>query len=334
MQRVTLSKEKVRILSLDGGGVRGWLEAGILAHLEAELAKIMNSPNLRIVDYFDIISGTSTGGLLTGLLCHPKRYSCSEIQALYVEKMKEVFSRSWLQSLGNLNGLEGPKYTADGIDKVTKEIAGTLKLSDITKPILLGTYDLLGIQPMFLSNRAITSNGLAEDFYLADAMRATSSAPTYFPPASITSLSNNKYIFVDGGMTSNSPALTALLLSKKIVHTRPFKTVLVSLGAGDERNIYTIDKLEKAGKLGWVQPLINILIAGQSSLVDWQCAEYFSENKRDSYFRLNPVLSLTSGELDDCSAANMAAMQTDLQAFLSLTTTSVQCDAICRALTH
>ena len=330
MQYPLLARVKVRILALDGGGVRGWLEAGILAQLESRLAQRTGNANLRIVDYFDIISGTSTGGLLTGLLCHPNRYSCIEIQKLYAERMTEVFSRTLLQKLSNPDGLEGPLYSDDGIVNVVKEIAGILKMTDLPKPILLGAYDLSRVKPTFLCNRPL--NGILEDFYLADAMRATSSAPTYFPPAQITSLSNNNYVFVDGGLTANSPSLTALLLAPKLVSTRPYATVLLSLGAGDERNMYSLDKLQKAGKLGWVQPLINILIAGQSSLVDWQCAEIFSGSTRDAYFRLNPVLSLTSGALDDCSATNLANMNTDLQAYLALTTTQVQLDAVCQAL--
>ncbi|KAF7845024.1 patatin-like protein 2 [Senna tora] len=90
----------ITILSIDGGGVRGIIPAILLMHLEAELQKCKKDENVRIADFFDVIAGTSTGGLITAMLTAPNEngrplFSASEIRDFYIKECPNIFHETW-----------------------------------------------------------------------------------------------------------------------------------------------------------------------------------------------------------------------------------------------
>lgn len=331
-----------RVLSLDGGGVRGWFLVSFLVKLEKKLQDQEGNPNLRIQDVFDVFIGTSAGGIIAGLLNLPQRFSAEEIFTFFVQNLNNIFEKSWFSSL---KSLEKPKYSAKGLIKLSSEKVGKLRLSEIKKKLIFTTFDLLTCSPMIISNTYLAiepfkSNTLSqsnnkvnvdnkvtytvEDFCLGDVLLATASAPTYFPPANVVSLSNNKYSFIDGGVIANNPALLGALLNKDE------DTFLLSLGTGDEKKLYETSKIENGGQLDWILPLINILFASASDVTTWQCQSLLGPQ----FIRWNPPLINTSTDLDDISAANLAAMQTDFEKYIRSEKFEQELDKVCRSLSN
>ena len=145
--------EKVRILSLDGGGIRGIVPAYILKYIEEKSQEITKNKNLRIADLFDLIVGTSTGGILscfylvpnssTGKNVPVSKFPAAKALEFYVNKGFAIFNESkrnnWMgfRSLFNAN-----TYSPQKLEQIFDEEFGTLKMHELLKPCLVPTYNL------------------------------------------------------------------------------------------------------------------------------------------------------------------------------------------------
>lgn len=300
-----------KILSLDGGGVRGWLMIALLAKIEKRLQEIKKDPSVRLIDFFDIITGTSVGGILASLLVLPHRPSAAEVRVYFENYVGKIFPNSifsWLWSW------EKPKYSTEPITKFATEMIGLMRLSEIQKTLVLTAYDLKKQRIKLLTNSKVKLSYKdfleqePEDFNLADAVRATASAPTFFAPAEVKSCSGTDYLLIDGGVAANNPSLFSILFAPSLD-----SIYLLSLGSGDESQLYNVNYLVAGGKLAWAMPLINILFNNASDTTDFQCRRILGSNLMNKYHRLNPELKKTSITLDDCSGPNLKAMQSDLE---------------------
>lgn len=174
---------KFRILSIDGGGLRGFLPLQVLKHIE----RLTQAP---ISDSFDLIAGTSTGGLLAAALTLPSledptkpRYTAASMDKLYLEDGKKIFppaksksSKVWR----DIRNIFRPRFPDKGRNEVFDAFFGEKRLTDSLKPILLTAYNLRENDSAFFSTRkAHAYDNL--DFYLKDICKATSAAPTYLP---------------------------------------------------------------------------------------------------------------------------------------------------------
>ena len=129
-----------RILSLDGGGIRGVIPATVLAAMERELGQ-------PIASSFDMIAGTSTGGILALALTIPgadgrPRYSPADIVKMYVDEGPSIFHASPWEKLARLGNLNGPKYGCSGIEGVLKQYFGDARLKDALTDVLITAYEI------------------------------------------------------------------------------------------------------------------------------------------------------------------------------------------------
>lgn len=319
----------MRILSIDGGGIRGIIPGHVLIALEDKLQKFSNNPNLRIADAFDLIAGTSTGGILTCLyLCpdlpgHPDRpkFSAKEAVDLYLEHGDDIFNVSFFRRIGSIGGLAEEKYSADTLEAVLKTYLGDLKLSQLVKPCLITSYDINRREARFFDSADITRKKLgdAKDFCLRDVARATSAAPTYFEPANISSLAGKMYPLVDGGVFANNPAMCACVEAFSLDPTLDVTNLYVlSLGTGEADKPYHYSEAKNWGKLGWVGPVLDIMMSGVSQTVDYQLKMMFqSANCARQYLRLQLDLreynsqnsAQVDGAMDNASESNMCALE-------------------------
>jgi patatin-like phospholipase/acyl hydrolase len=173
----------VRILSIDGGGIRGIIPGLILQRIEEQAG----AP---IADLFDIVAGTSTGGLLAMGLTTPKpgssdrpRYAAKDIVEVYRRRGPEIFHRSRRYRLRSLDGLRRPKYPAQGLQRVLDELFGEARLSESVRQTLVTAYCTERRMPTVLSSAGAVQQR-NPDVICAEAARATAAAPTYFPPSS------------------------------------------------------------------------------------------------------------------------------------------------------
>lgn len=218
-----------RILSLDGGGIRGILTLGILERIEALLRQRHgNDPGFRLCDYFDLIAGTSTGSIVAALLAQGA--SVSEAIELYRRLAATVFTRRWWR-----RGLLLPRYDQRALAHFLRlELGADCRLGDperlrtgllvVTKRIDSGSPWPIGNNPFgrYFNPRANSTSIANRDYLLWEVVRASTAAPTFFAPQWIeigrrqeaagvadTVVRGN---FVDGGVSPhNNPALQAYL---------------------------------------------------------------------------------------------------------------------------
>ncbi|KAG6400666.1 hypothetical protein SASPL_137508 [Salvia splendens] len=200
----------ITILSIDGGGIRGIIPAKILEFLESELQKL-DGEDARIADYFDVIAGTSTGGLMTAMLTAPDAnnrpiYAAKDIAPFYVEHGPKIFPQSGL--LGSMDVLVGPKYNGKYLQELTREILGQTRLHHTLTNVVVPSFDIKLMQPTIFSSYEV-KNLDYKDVLLSDICIATSAAPTYFPPHSFTNVDGLgqcwDFNLIDGGVAANNP---------------------------------------------------------------------------------------------------------------------------------
>jgi patatin-like phospholipase/acyl hydrolase len=180
-----------RILSIDGGGIRGIIPSLVLKYIEEKTQK-------SISELFHMVAGTSTGGILTCALTAPiiegKPRKCSEIIDVYRVRGKDIFEKSFWKGFGSLGGMVDEKYDAKNLEEVLMYYLGEVRLSDVSQDLLVTSYDLHKRKPYFFKSwkargEQLNPNETAaeRDFYLREVARATSAAPTYFEPVKFKS---------------------------------------------------------------------------------------------------------------------------------------------------
>jgi patatin-like phospholipase/acyl hydrolase len=214
LDRLTAQGPK-RILSLDGGGIRGALSVGFLKRIESILRKRSGQPNLVLADYFDLIGGTSTGAIIAAALAIGM--SAEEVEEIYLEFGGKVFSdrsdRVGLPRIGLLRG----RYNAEPLRAKLQEYFGDRTLGDpsirtglciVTKRAdTNSTWPLLN-HP---NGRYYPKN---KEILLRNAVRASTAAPTYFDPEEIDLGGGQSGAFIDGGVSLyNNPALLLFLVA-------------------------------------------------------------------------------------------------------------------------
>ncbi len=270
---------KYRILSLDGGGLRGLISARLIQRLNdyPYIAGWLND--------VDLYAGTSTGGILALGLATGR--SAEEICDLYRERGKRIFDDSIWDDIRDLGKTIGADYSNKGLRSELKATFGNKRLSDIRKKITIPTFDLDNEassptertwKPKIFHNfKGPDSDG---DFLIADVVLYTSSAPTYFPSADG---------YIDGGVYANNPTIVAIAqaVSKR---NRPAERanledlVVLSIGTGVSLNYIKGNTLDW-GYSQWVKPLINILMEGVAGISDYQARQLLAER----YHRLQIV---------------------------------------------
>jgi patatin-like phospholipase/acyl hydrolase len=233
-----------RILSLDGGGIRGALTLGYLKKIETILRTKENNQELLLCDYFDLIGGTSTGSIIAAALAIGK--SVDEIATLYMKLGGEIFGekKKWYNPLQTWQYLKA-KYDYQALEDNLKAIFGTQTMeSEQIKTglcIVAKRADTNSTWPLINHPKGKffdTQLGKNKNIPLWQAVRASSAAPTYFVPQMIDVGDGQKAAFVDGGVSmANNPALTLLMVAT--LKGFPFRwqmntenLTLVSVGTG------------------------------------------------------------------------------------------------------
>jgi len=304
-----------RILSIDGGGIRGIIPGMVVAELEDRLRALTNNPDTHISDYFDFFSGTSTGGILTSILLFPSekdpkrpKFSAREALNIYLEHGESIFAtRKWRRFLSQF-GLLSEIYDGQILEKILFDYFGDTKLSQLIKPCIITAYNIeLRKNHLFRQQKAI-SHGDSRDFYLRDVCRATSAAPTFFSVAEIFSLANTRYVLIDGGLFAHNPSIAALLEVLKTFNTFNINDVhILSLGTGITKNAYNYEDFKKKWAISIGPALVDIMTASSSESNDYFLRQLFrSVNRLDNYIRIEPSnLSSIDPAMDAASKSNI-----------------------------
>ncbi|KAJ0025392.1 hypothetical protein Pint_08824 [Pistacia integerrima] len=278
----------ITILSIDGGGIRGIIPATILAFLESELQK-HDGEEARLADYFDVIAGTSTGGLVTAMLAAPNEqnrplFAAKDIKDFYLTHCPKIFPQD--HRMGEfclcsnilviriscpiiapatklVKSFTGPKYDGKYLHSIVKEKLGDVRLHQTLTNIVIPTFDIRKLQPTIFSSYEVKKHP-SIDALLSDICIATSAAPTYLPAHYFETHDPEgkvrKFDLIDGGVAANNPTLVAISEVTKTI-TRgssdffPIKPtdygrfLVISLGTGSAKTEEKYDA-HKAAKWG------------------------------------------------------------------------------------
>jgi len=298
---------KIRVLAIDGGGIRGVIPARMLVHIEEILRDVSRNETAKISDYFDLIAGTSTGGILTALILSPDPgYSATDMVKLYVDYGAEIFTRSVMTKLIDRNGLFHPLYQHEAIERILEAYLGDLKISELERPCLIPTYNIETGEATFISSIEILKNP-KRDCHVRDVLRATTAAPTYFAPTR-----QKGDAFIDGGMFANNPALCAYVEATKFPSEPQAQDIMIlSLGTGSINRNYPYESAKRWGRMGWVRPALEIYSSAASQTVNHQLEMlYMNKDQEKNYLRIEPNLNNfpVSAAMDNASATNIEAL--------------------------
>jgi patatin-like phospholipase/acyl hydrolase len=319
----------VRILSIDGGGIRGIIPGQVLVALEEILRKKSGKVNSRIADYFDLIAGTGSGGIQACAYLLPDvinasrpKYSAEEVLKLYTERGAEIYDLPLAHRIRTVNGFLDEKYPSGGLEEVLRDYFGETWLSELIKPCLISAYDIKRRKAHFFTRHAAARAG--DDFLARDVARAAGTIPTYFECSFITSRSQVHYPLIGGSLYANNPALCALAEAGAVFSgegsesPEPADMLVLSLGTGYSRKLYPYENAKDWGLAEWSKPMIDISMAASSETVDYQM-QALSERPgaSGSYLRINPQIpDDMSDAIDHAAPENINALR-ELGAYCS-----------------
>lgn len=313
-----------RILSIDGGGIRGILPGQILVALEEKLQRLDESPNARIADYFDLIAGTNTGGILACIYLCPSeknskrpKYSARKAVDLFLERGDEIFDVSFWDKVRSLGIVSDEKYSVSELEEALNIYFGDIRLSKLLKPCLITAYDIRRRKGHFFrSHRAKTNTSY--DFLVKETARATSATPTYFEVARVISYDNTPYPLIDGGVFVNNPALCAYAEARNWKfdesrdRPRAADMMILSLGTGGNDKGFEYKKAKEWSALQWITPIIDIAMSGVDDTIDYPLRQiYYEIGKPDQYLRISPRLYTADSSMDNASLDNLDALRVD-----------------------
>ncbi|RCV31512.1 hypothetical protein SEVIR_6G190000v4 [Setaria viridis] len=326
----------VTVLSIDGGGVRGIIPGTILAFLEEKLQEL-DGPDARIADYFDVIAGTSTGGLVTAMLTAPNKkvdpnrplFAAKDINDFYLKHCPKIFPARSGGPLGLFKSVVlGPKYDGKYLQSIVRDLLGDTKVSEVLQNIVIPTFDIKLLQPTVFS-RYDAKNDASKNALLSDVCISTSAAPTYLPGHQFHTKDKDgkprAFNLIDGGVAANNPTLLAMThVSKQIIlGNKDFfpikpadygKFMVLSLGTGSAKIEEKFDAVEssKWGLLGWIYnkgsaPIIDSFSQASADLVDIHASVLFQAlHSENSYLRIqDDELSGDTSSVDVSTKENL-----------------------------
>ena len=300
----------MKVLCIDGGGIRGLIPALVLAEIERRTGR-------RIADMVDLVAGTSTGGILACALTRPgpdggPLYTADELAAIYVEEGPRIFHRSLLKRIFSVEGWLDERYEDDGLNAALERYLGDARLSGALVDVLVTAYDITDRFAFFFrSARARTDP--AYDFPLVGVTRAGSAAPSYFEPAEVTDVAGTRtYPLIDGGVFAVNPSMCAFADVAAAGRDGELQLML-SLGTGEQTRAYTFEQTRWWGQLEWARPLLDIVFDGVADTTEFIAGTLMG----DRYIRMQTELNIASDDLDDASEENLAALRTEAEQLIA-----------------
>jgi patatin-like phospholipase/acyl hydrolase len=312
--------DMVSILSIDGGGIRGIIPAAFLAAFEKRTGK-------PICELFDIIAGTSTGGILAAALTVPgsggkPKYTVEQVRAAYFEHGGEIFHHSLIRTVTTLGGLIRPIYSPRVLDRMLEQYLGDARLHTTLTEILVTAYDMTSDTPWFFKTSFAKEHrdDPENDPLLSQVVRATAAAPTYFPP-----LAMEGHCLVDGGVFATNPAVCAYAQAR-VMYPGEKEFLVVSLGTGLQIQARSCSEVKNWGILHWAVPISGVMLNSSNATVNYQMRAITGTN----YIHFQVPLAADATGMDDASDANMHML--DDLAQKAVTQESEAIDQVCRML--
>ncbi|WP_264686999.1 patatin-like phospholipase family protein [Wolbachia endosymbiont (group B) of Rhopobota naevana] len=288
---------KKYILSVDGGGIRGIIPAIILAEIEKRARK-------PISQIFDLMAGTSTGGIIVAGLCKKDKpqYSANDLVELYQEYGAYIFKSSFFRR-SILSWINCAQYPHKNIEFILDKYFGEDILKNTLSNVLITSYDIQNNCPFFFKS---WKEG---NIKLKDALRAATAAPTYFVPKYLK-INQKEMVLVDGGVFANNPAACAYASGKRLFPNDDI--LLLSIGTGRTDRSIEYANSKRFGKIGWIKPLIHVMFSSSLDAVNYQLDQVIA----DKYIRIQSQLKIASPDMDNITSKNIKSLQQEAKAMV------------------
>ena len=240
-----------RILSLDGGGIKGIFPAAVLASLERNFLE-----GESIGDYFDLIAGTSTGGILA--LGLGAGLTAEEMLRMYLEEGHRVFPSGERGYMGRARRLLSAQYDRSSLDELLSQKLGEKRLRDSNCRLLIPSTEGRNGEVWVFKTPHHPDYRLDGDERMSSVAAATSAAPTYFIP-----FEQGGYTYLDGGIWANNPTMTALVEALSCFTVRREDIRILSIGCGENPFQITEGQSRKSGMVHW-RGIIDVAMHLQS----------------------------------------------------------------------
>jgi uncharacterized protein len=267
----------MKMLCIDGGGIRGVFAIAILHAIEENYQK-------PVADYFDVIAGTSTGSIIAASVS--MKIPMEKVLQNYKKFGRKIFVRQ--AKVGLFKSVYSDRFLRRYLKKVFKDTM----LSEVKTPILIPAVDVTHGKPYI--HRSVYKAGEKDDLSIElwDAVLSSCSAPVYFPPNNV----RNQFLSIDGGLWANNPSLVCI--TEALHHYK--KTIddikILSIGTGKQTIDFTIQEDKYWGVKQWlpfefpslkVTPkLLDLALHLSSESISYQCEQILKEN----YLRVNKEL--------------------------------------------
>jgi patatin-like phospholipase/acyl hydrolase len=350
-----MSNPKFRILSIDGGGIRGVIPCIILRYIEQTTGR-------PISELFNLVAGTSTGGIISVGLTRREpnqqnSFTADQMLELYVKYGKDIFSDRPRDILSRISAkLFGKPYNTKDMEALFERYFGDAELKDALTAVLVTTYDLERAKPFYFSSR-LAVNSVNENFKLKEIARSTSAAPTYFKPNLLKYDKDKDLAFIDGGVFANNPSILAYSEAKELWKQElavgssavtegargfdpevapddndlPF--YLLSLGTGFTPSSIKGEEVKNYRNKDWFEPLLtNVFMHSVAESTHYTMQhllpDYVDGTKR--YQRLDFQIPSEIAEMDDASDKNIAALVDSAEQYVKANDTTLK--KICEQL--
>lgn len=334
-----------KILACDGGGILGLMSVEILAKIEADLRVARNEPDLVLADYFDFVCGTSTGAIIAA--CISSGMSIYTIRQFYLDSGKQMFDKASVLKRLRYNYNDEPlaQLLQAAFAKQLKEKNATLGSANLKTLLMMVMRNHSTDSPWPVSNNPyakyndINRKDCNLNLPLWQLIRASTAAPTYFPPEVVTFAEGTpdeySFIFVDGGVTTyNNPAYLAFQMATAKPYAVNWKTgadqmLIVSVGTGGAPNVLSnrdeVDDLNlihfakhvpsalmNAASAGWDMACRTLGVCRHGGIIDREIGDMVNPSSNDpnwtgpklfTYLRYDP--SVTSAGLKDLDLADI-----------------------------
>lgn len=326
-------KKTFKILSLDGGGMRGVISARILKDIEETIS---NKYGQKLHEYFDLVAGTSTGSILAaGIAC---KITAEELINFYEKEGKNIFiksirdQRKW-RELSKLFG-RGVLYPHEFPDNSGEEgLANVLKRKLIHKDLhkcpslseikdiqlLILSYDVFYRNTTWFTNNDSRAWYIKNNIPLWKICTASASAPTFFPPYQLEHPEKGCLPHIDGGVSANNPVLAAIAHAismeddeGKQTKTKIYDIAVLSIGTGITTRAYTYDEVKKWGQLGWVSHLPDMFLDPDAENSEHTAYRIFKDIGSQNYLRLNFELNKKQKQLQEKPPNKLNQLFSDL----------------------
>jgi uncharacterized protein len=310
-----MTRTKYSLLALDGGGIRGVIPARVLDEIEQRTGR-------PISELFDLVAGTSTGGILALGLTKPVRrgsrapaFSAANLLDLYLDHGAAIFPKpSIWKRMSNPFGLADVRYPCEPLEGLLEERFADAMLSEALIEVCIPSYDLSKPAAYFFKRQYARDEDQPWDRRMSLVARATSAAPTSFDPARL-----GDHALVDGGVFANNPAAAAYADALDLWGDQ-VEIQVISIGTGQPPQTMGRGPIpvpyERANGWGlghWARPVIEVVFDGVAEAVEYQlkrlCRHH--DGDRPRYHRMQSDLPTANHHMDDASPENLRRLIDD-----------------------